>query len=222
MTYLLYIDTSTDIGTVAISGDEKLLAYKLNSDSRNHASFINIMIKEVLAENNISLQQLDGIVMCAGPGSYTGLRIGLATAKGLCYVLDKPLFLHNKLTLLCWQEYYNDLKKYEAYMAILTAREKEYFISAHDNNLNCIIAPEHISGDRLDDLISDLKKVLIITDNDKIVTNNLIHNKIHIVKNISIRLNQWVLYALKEYKCNNSVNLSVSEPFYLKQVYTHK
>jgi len=221
-TYLLYIDTSSDTGTVAISRDEKLLAYKSNTDSRNHAAFINGMIDEVLAEAGISLQQLNGLVVCAGPGSYTGLRIGMATAKGLCYVLDKPLFLHNKLTLLCWQQYYNDPKKQGTYTAILTAREKEYFISAHDNNFVCIVRPQHILSDKLNDFIPSDKETLIITDNDFISQNLLNNSKIRIVKNVSIIVEHWIIYALEDFKCNISVNLSSAEPFYLKQVYTHK
>lgn len=222
MTYLLYIDTSSDKGSVAISCDDKLLAYRINADSRNHTAFINIMIEEVLAEANVSLQELDGVVVCAGPGSYTGLRIGMATAKGLCYVLDKPLFLHNKLTLLCWQEYYNNSKKYEAYTAILTAREKEYFISVHDNNFNCIIKPEHVSEDTMKALMTDFKEVLIITDNENLSLNKLIDKEVQIKNNASVSIKDWVFYAFQEYKCNSSVNLSESEPFYLKQVYTHK
>ncbi len=207
---------------MAISCDDQLLAYKINADSRNHTAFINTMIEAVLAEANVSLQELDGVVVCAGPGSYTGLRIGLATAKGLCYVLDKPLFLHNKLTLLCWQEYYDNSKKYEAYTAILTAREKEYFISAHDNNFNCIIKPQHVLEDTMEVLMNDLKEVLIITDNENLSSNELTDKGIQIEKNISVSIGHWVSYAFQEYKCNNSVNLSESEPFYLKQVYTHK
>jgi tRNA threonylcarbamoyladenosine biosynthesis protein TsaB len=180
------------------------------------------MIGDLLAEVNVNLQELSGVVVCAGPGSYTGLRIGLATAKGLCYALDKPLFLHNKLTLLCRQEYYNNSKKYETYVAILSAREKEYFISAHDNNLNCIVAPQHVFEADLNALLCNFKDVLIITDNNKISDIILINNEIQIAKITSINMNEWVRYAFEEYKCNSSVNLSESEPFYLKQVYTHK
>src|ERR1019366_2430074 len=105
MHYLLHIDTSTDTGAVAIGGDGNLLAYRANTETRNHATTINNMINDVLAEVKISLEDLSCIVVCAGPGSYTGLRIGLATAKGLCYALDKPLMLDNRLTLLAYQAY---------------------------------------------------------------------------------------------------------------------
>src|ERR1035437_1453422 len=102
MQYLLHIDTSTDTGVVALNCDGVILAYKVNEEARNHASTINIMIEKLLAGVKISLSDLDGIVVCAGPGSYTGLRIGLATAKGLCYALNVPLILDNKLTLLAY------------------------------------------------------------------------------------------------------------------------
>jgi len=222
MVYLLYIDTSSAICTIALSCDTELVAYKTSTDTRNHASVINIMINDVIAESAISLASIHGIVVCAGPGSYTGLRIGLATAKGLCYVLDKPLFLHNKLTLLCWQQYYDKQEKYNCYAALLIAREKEFFVSAHDNNFKCIIPPQHIIENNLRNLLSVFKNKLIITDASNITLNSLIESEIQIDKNISISLSHWLVYALQQYNCNNSVNLSNSEPFYLKQVYTHK
>jgi tRNA threonylcarbamoyladenosine biosynthesis protein TsaB len=222
MIRLLFIDTSSDIGTVAISANEKILAYRTNTDTRDHARVINIMINEILAEVSMSLRDLSGIIVCAGPGSYTGLRIGLATAKALCYVLGKPLFLHNKLTLLCDYAYYNNLGKYDAYVSLLVAREQEYFITAHDNNFNCFIAPQHIMGGQIEEMIKDFKNVLIITDADNNTINRLTTSALQIEKNTLINLNNWLSFALKQYECNNSVNLSTAAPFYLKQVYTHK
>ena len=91
MKYILHIDTSTDIGTIALSGDGRILSYLRTTETRNHAGVINNMIERVISDMKITLEQLSAISVCAGPGSYTGLRIGVATAKGLCYALNKPL-----------------------------------------------------------------------------------------------------------------------------------
>src|SRR5882672_2766392 len=100
MEYLLHIDTSTDTGLLAIGCDGQLLAHSMIEESRNHAGTINNMINSLLADAHISFRQLSAVAVCAGPGSYPGLRIGLATAKVLCYALEKPLILDNKLTVL--------------------------------------------------------------------------------------------------------------------------
>lgn len=222
MKYLLHIDTSTDTGMVAIGGDGQLIAAAFNKEARNHASSVNNMITEVLASANIPINAIDAIVVCAGPGSYTGLRIGLATAKGLCYAMDKPLLLDNRLTLLAHQNYVEQKGTHTNYIPLLIARDKEYFISIYDENFDCILTPRHIAEDELPALVAGMDKVQVITNaiNDKLIALNI--KNLHVTENIEINLSLWVSYAFEQYKCNNTVNLSTAEPFYLKQVYTHK
>jgi len=221
MKYLLHIDTSTDDGVVAIGGDGQLLSHRVNKETRDHAGSINVMINDVLAEIGISLEDLAGIVVCAGPGSYTGLRIGIATAKGLCYVLEKPLILDNRLTLLAYQAYRHNLKTYSQYTVILTAREKEYFISIYNNDFICIMPPQHITEDSLAISMEEKGSNYIITNASKEIINSIAGNiKTDFLAKID--LSSWIFYAFEEYNCNKTVNLSTAEPFYLKQVYTHK
>ncbi len=221
MIYLLHIDTSVDSGTVAVSGDGIILASVVNDETRNHAATVNVMINHVLADAGISLNDLSAIVVCAGPGSYTGLRIGMATAKGLCYVLDKPLLLDNRLTLLAYQALQHH-KGCTHYVSLLVAREKEYFIGIYDSDFNCLLQPRHIAEEQLKYFIEKKQDTRIITDMPEAAFTDFIIKNSHIDNNIKIDLNSWGLYAFGQYKCNNNVNLSDSEPFYLKQVYTHK
>lgn len=222
MTYLLHIDTSIDTGLIAVSGDGVLLASCMNEETRNHAATINNMISNVLADINISFEDLSGIVVCAGPGSYTGLRIGMATAKGLCYALDKPLILDNRLTMLAYQAQRNHPGEYSQYVSLLVARDKEYFISIYNNDLICTFPPQHIMEEQLDELIDKKEKTYIITDAVQDVILSLKINNLLIDTDIKTDLKSWVFYAFAKYIGNNIVNLSEAEPFYLKQVYTHK
>jgi tRNA threonylcarbamoyladenosine biosynthesis protein TsaB len=219
--YLLHIDTATDAGTVAISGDGLLLAYRINEESRNHAATINNMIADVLADVNKTFDDLCSIVVCGGPGSYTGLRIGMATAKGLCYALDKPLLLDNRLTLLAYHGY-KQRKNCTQYISLLMAREKEYFISVYDKDFVCIVQPQHIMEDQLQDLVERKDNSYIISNAPETVINNLMVNNLQIDTDVKTDLVSWCFYAFEQYKCNNTVNLATAEPFYLKQVYTHK
>ena len=91
MAYILHIDTATDNSLVALSRNGQLLSAIENNGQRNHASFINNHIDEVLKAAGIGLPQLSAIALCGGPGSYTGLRIGVSAAKGLALSIDARL-----------------------------------------------------------------------------------------------------------------------------------
>jgi len=88
---ILYIETATDICSVAVSEGEKLLALIESGPERDHASLLNRFIREAIAKAGKKLSQLDAIAVSKGPGSYTGLRIGVSTAKGVAYALEKPI-----------------------------------------------------------------------------------------------------------------------------------
>ena len=222
MIYLLHIDTATDTGTVAISADGVITAFRVNTDSRNHAAVINMMIGDVLAEAGCSLADVHGVVVCGGPGSYTGLRIGMATAKGLCYALDKPLFVDSRLTLLAHHQYLVHTSNYQQYVALIKARENEYFIAVYDGNFTCLLPPQHIIHDQLPVLVKNTAHTLWITDADPIALTGLAVNDLDITNDIATNLSSWGVYAFDQFKCNMNVNLATAEPFYLKQVYTHK
>ena len=221
MTYLLHIDTSTEKGIIALGGDGILLSMRTNIEFRNHAASINLMIGEVLEAADISMTDVGGVVVCAGPGSYTGLRIGMATAKGLCYSLDKPLFLDNKLELLAKDAIKNKSINDEVFITLLKARDREYFIAAYESNNKCIIEPIHILADAVKAL--NLKyKLCIVTDEDEAIIYELFDEEVNIINNINLSIENWIEFSIRSFECNDSVTLSSAEPFYLKQVYTHK
>lgn len=222
MKYLLHIDTATDSGTVALAGDGNILSLRTNTESRNHAATINTMIEAVIEEGGCALQDIDAIAVCGGPGSYTGLRIGMATAKGLCYALNKPLIMADRLSLLAYNTWQKDNKQYTRYITLIRAREKEYFIAAYDADFNNIVTPHHIVEDQLPALIDKTESTYMITDEQDVIINSLEISKLKIDNNTSVDYSSWALYALDQFNRGKSVNLASAEPFYLKQVYTHK
>lgn len=223
MRYILLIDTSGDNGLVALGRDGAVVSIRHSSDARNYAATLNLQVEEVLAEAGIALQDLSAIGVCGGPGSYTGLRIGLATAKGYCYVLDKPLMEHNRLLLLALPEYYKHLLKYEHYTTILPARDKEYFISSYDNQLNSTIAPCHAFEAETEELLAPLKGGhLLVAAPDAFLERISERLQIDVINTTHLSAGAWMRYAFEQFDCNSFVTLASAEPFYLKQVYTHK
>lgn len=103
MALLLSLETSTQACSVALHQKEIVLASRQINTPRSAASKLAVMIREVLAEANSKPSDLKAIVVASGPGSYTGLRIGVATAKGFCYALKIPLIAINTLDLLAFQ-----------------------------------------------------------------------------------------------------------------------
>ncbi len=103
MALLLSVETSTQACSVALHKNGELLSYKEIFTSRSAASQLAVMIRDVIAEAQHTPSDLQGIVVAAGPGSYTGLRIGVATAKGMCYALGIPLIAINTLHLMISQ-----------------------------------------------------------------------------------------------------------------------
>ena len=99
MSLILNIDTATGDAHVSIARDGILLLSLNNSSQKEHASFLQPAIQQLEKETGITLEKLDAIAFTAGPGSYTGLRVGMASAKGLCYGLNKPLISLNTLTV---------------------------------------------------------------------------------------------------------------------------
>ncbi|MCW3124288.1 MAG: tsaB [Flavipsychrobacter sp.] len=222
MKYLLHIDTATDTGTIALAGDGNILATRSNTEMRNHAATINIMIQDVLAEAGSSLQCIDAVAICGGPGSYTGLRIGMATAKGLCYALDKPLIATDRLTLLAYNTWLKNGKEGVKYISLITAREKEYFIAIYDQDFAIILPPQHILEQQLKDMVANIACAFIIGDAPSEIINTLNIKELKTVPTTIIDNSAWAEYAFEQFNCNNIVNLATTEPFYLKQVYTHK
>ncbi|QJD97594.1 tRNA (adenosine(37)-N6)-threonylcarbamoyltransferase complex dimerization subunit type 1 TsaB [Mucilaginibacter robiniae] len=91
MALLLQIETATTACSVALAQNGNLLVVKELNERNIHAEVITLFIEEVMTTSGKQLSELDGIAVSSGPGSYTGLRIGVSTAKGLCFALDKPL-----------------------------------------------------------------------------------------------------------------------------------
>ena len=100
MALILNLDTSTQICSVALASDGKLIGLKESHEEKSHASLLSVFINDILKENSQEVSDLDAVAVSKGPGSYTGLRIGVSTAKGLAYASGVPLIGVDTLSAL--------------------------------------------------------------------------------------------------------------------------
>ena len=133
MAIILALDTSTKNCSVALFNGNKIIALKeQNSDGYTHAEQLTLFIEEVIKSANLTLKEIKAIAISKGPGSYTGLRIGTSTAKGLCYALGIPLISISTLKAMAFtmtKDY-----KSEIYCPMIDARRMEVFSALFDKD----------------------------------------------------------------------------------------
>ena len=105
MERIILIETSTALCSVALAEDGAVTAYRESSEPKAHASLTAVFVQEVLAERSVTLADCDAVCVSMGPGSYTGLRVGVSTAKGLCFGSSKPLLAVGTLDTLVAQAF---------------------------------------------------------------------------------------------------------------------
>jgi len=131
---ILNIETATSVCSVALGTEGQLLGCREIVDGRSHATHLTIIIEELLAECDRKLEAIDAIAVSKGPGSYTGLRIGTSTAKGLCYALDKPLIAIDTLQSMA-NAAVNDRETPALLCPMLDARRMEVYCAMYDVDL---------------------------------------------------------------------------------------
>jgi tRNA threonylcarbamoyladenosine biosynthesis protein TsaB len=139
---ILNIDTATATGSVALSKDGVVLAKRENTQERDHAAVLTLFIQEILRTQNILPAQLDAIAVSAGPGSYTGLRVGVATAKGLCYAWNKPLLGISTLQMMAQGMVSATQDTHALYCPLLDARRQEVYTALYNAQLDECMAPQ--------------------------------------------------------------------------------
>ena len=135
MALILHIETATKQCSVSLAKDDQLIACKqLAEEGFNHAEKLHVFIEELLKESNYAFRSLDGICVSKGPGSYTGLRIGVSAAKGLAYTLDVPLLSVNTLEVLARQLNVDT----GTIIPMIDARRMEVFTAHFDSDYSMI------------------------------------------------------------------------------------
>jgi tRNA threonylcarbamoyladenosine biosynthesis protein TsaB len=216
---ILHINTAFETASVFLSEDEKIISVLKNDSPKEHASFLEPAIKKICDEAKLKLKQINAIAVVNGPGSYTGLRVGLSSAKALCYALNKPLILLNTLDVmaLALKMQYDGANRNVLFCPAIDARRMEVFTALYDFDLNIIspynskIIDETFLDEYRDNIIiggSGSVKMQPILKQEKFIYINFLLLEAPIV-NLSYRALNSEVFA----------NVAYSEPIYLKPVY---
>ena len=140
MAFILNIETATTVCSVSISQNDSLIAFKEIDNGYSHAENLHVFIRDLLTEANLNPNDLNAIAVSKGPGSYTGLRIGVSAAKGLCYALNIPLISLNTLQVL--SNSIENRKPNSYYCPMLDARRMEVYTIVFDSDLKEVLPTE--------------------------------------------------------------------------------
>ncbi|MES2140681.1 MAG: tRNA (adenosine(37)-N6)-threonylcarbamoyltransferase complex dimerization subunit type 1 TsaB [Bacteroidota bacterium] len=222
MALILNLETATTVCSVSLSKDGQLLAVKEQNGDYSHAENLTLFIEDVLKQAGIKLSEVDAIAVSKGPGSYTGLRIGVSTAKGLCYSLNKPLIAINTLQHISLSVSKNpqipisDLQA--LFCPMLDARRMEVYCAMFDS-LNNEIAPttaEIIDEQSFSDLLNN-RLIYFFGDGAAKCKNILSANKNAIfIDDIFPSAKNMISLSEKAFLNKEFEDVAYFEPFYLK------
>jgi len=142
MALLLHIDCAAGDAVVSLAEKDHILAERTHAEQKSHASFLQAGIRDILEKSDKQLTDIEAVSVSAGPGSYTGLRVGLSSAKGICYTLNKPLILLNTLEVMAKRVALEQKNPSEyLYAPMIDARRLEVFTALYDDQLMTLLAP---------------------------------------------------------------------------------
>ena len=213
MTYILNLETATKNCSVSISQNgQTILCKEMAEAGYSHAEKLHVFIEECIKESNISFKDLSAIAVSQGPGSYTGLRIGVSAAKGLCFALDLPLIAVDTLQVLASKLSISqgviipmiDARRMEVYSAIFNSKsEKIREVQAEiltENSFEEISETIHFVGDCAEKAKTVLTK-----------SNFIFHEEI-----IYPSANEMSELSYKKFQENKLEDVAYFEPYYLK------
>jgi tRNA threonylcarbamoyladenosine biosynthesis protein TsaB len=227
MALILNIDTALDTAYISLAENEQGIVYAINETTKDHAAWIQPAIYQLIKESGWRIADLTAIGVSIGPGSYTGLRIGLSTAKGLCFALKIPLITINTLEIMAFSAI-NEIAAHDPDLLtrnificpMIDARRMEVFTAVYNSSLVEIYEPHSLILDAsaFDELL-ERQKILFL-GNGSIKFRQVCQNANAIFKKMA--LNPFALSELtyKNFIGNNFATLAYAQPLYLKEFFT--
>lgn len=217
MSFILNIETTTNVCSVSLSENGKLIGIKESDEKNNHSATLTIFITEVLKKNKISAKELAAVAISEGPGSYTGLRIGTSVAKGICYANNIPLISVDTLQALAFGTKTDIIDNNLLLCPMIDARRMEVYFSFFDNKINKITQTDSIElkEETFKDKLKNQK--IIFSGNGANKFKEIINSDNAIfIDNILTSAKNMVELSYNKYINKKFVDVAYFTPFYLK------
>ncbi len=218
MSNILLIETATKVCSVGLAQGNKIVALREDQTMQySHSSLLTSFIDEVVKEAGIGFHQLDAVAVSMGPGSYTGLRIGVSAAKGLCYALDIPLIAINTLHSLAATAVESGMTQADFFVSMIDARRMEVYNAVYDHSLKEIreTSAEIIDENAFTHLL-EKGKVAFFGDGASKCKEVINHSNALFYDDIHPGVNGLLNFALEKFIQKQFEDLAYFEPFYLK------
>lgn len=222
MSLILNIDTASENAHVSFAKDGLVLE-ALNSESqKEHASFLQTAIQQLSKTTGIDLKDIDAVALTAGPGSYTGLRVGMASAKGICYALKKPLITMGTLEILTVSatELFPDTDETVLFCPMMDARRMEVFTAVYKNDLIISMPPCAMILDEFSFETALLKNKMIFFGSGAAKWKMICTHENAIFKSVFISPEAMSKHSNSLFLQQHFTELAYSEPLYLKEFQT--
>lgn len=217
MSLLLNIDTALETAWVSLSNDGEVLQSASSTEQKDHAAWLHPAIRTLLQHTEITLHQLEAVAVSIGPGSYTGLRVGLSAAKGFCYALNIPLIAVGTLEILA------SAVKDEAtdlVCPLIDARRMEVYAAVYDKTMTEKMAPHALLIDESSfSQWLDTHHILFCGSGSKKL-QNLLSNKNAAFTSHGVATHAFARLSQKYFLEKKFADLAYTEPLYIKEFYT--
>ncbi len=218
MANILNIETSTSVCSVALGSDGQIVDHHENYDGLTHATLLSQFIKDALDTAARRELKLDAISVSIGPGSYTGLRIGLSQAKGLAFGLDLPLIGVNTLQLLTVTAMFKEFFEDDVlYVPMIDARRMEVYTAVYNSALKAVVepCPMILDENAFADLLETHRLVLIGNGSDK-AQSVIKHGNAQFMPDIKPVAVDMLALSEKAFREQHFIDVAYSTPLYLK------
>lgn len=220
MAVILNIETSTDVCSVALTSEGQVLDHRENYEGQTHATLLSQYVKEMLDYARSREIKLDAIAVSIGPGSYTGLRIGLSEAKGLAFGLQVPLIGVNTLKLLTVSTMFHHFVEDEKvlYIPMIDARRMEVYTAAYNPALEPVLEPQAMILDEnsFGNLLGQGYTLVVMGNGSDKTRQVLKHDRIRFVDGVMPVAVDMLALSEKAYREQDFIDVAYSTPLYLK------
>ena len=221
MANILNIETSTDVCSVALTSEGQVVDHRENYEGQTHATLLSQYVKEMLDYARTREMKLDAIAVSIGPGSYTGLRIGLSEAKGLAFGLQVPLIGVNTLQLLTVSTMFNHFIEEDkvAYVPMIDARRMEVYTAAYTAALEPLLEPQAMILDEhsFEDLIGQGYMLVMMGNGSDKARQVLTRDNVRFIGGIKPVAVDMLALAERAYRGQDFIDVAYSTPLYLKE-----